>query len=140
MTLLETISVLGGVIQYQFAINERIKKAFQDCSNDFNPLHNDPDFAGRKGFPECVMYGNILNCFLSFFIGELLPTKDVIIHSQEITYRKPVFLNDILNFKAEIYEIIEAVNTVIYKYTFKNQASQTVAKGKIQIGILPDLR
>lgn len=130
--------LMEGSIKYDFKITPEIKEAFQKCSNDFNPLHNDADFAKRKGFPSEVMYGNILNCFLSYFIGELLPIKDVIIHGQEIQYKAPVFMGDTLAFEAEVKEVVEAVNTVIYSYKFRNSSNALVAKGKIQIGVIQD--
>ena len=82
------------------------------------------------------MHGNILNGFLSYFIGECLPKKDVIIHSQEIQFKNPVYLNDELQFKATILDVYESVNTVEFKYEFRNVETKVVAKGKIQIGIL----
>ena len=42
---------------------------FQRISSDFNPLHTDEAFAKSKGFPGRVMYGNILNAFVSHFVG-----------------------------------------------------------------------
>ena len=102
---------------------------------DNNPLHCNETFAISKGFKGKVMHGNILNGFLSYFIGECLPTKNVIIHSQEIQFKNPVYLNDELLFTAVIIGIYESVNAVEFKYDFKT-ASKIVAKGKIQIGIL----
>jgi acyl-CoA thioesterase FadM len=82
------------------------------------------------------MHGNILNGFLSCFIGEALPVKNVMIHSQEINYKKPVYMNDTLKLKAAVKEIHESVNAVVFKFSFVNQSNEIVAKGTIQIGIL----
>jgi len=76
---------------HQFIITQEVYQQFQLCSNDRNPLHTNEDFAKSKGFTDKVMYGNILNAFVSFFIGECLPTKNVIIHSQEIAFKNPVY-------------------------------------------------
>lgn len=119
-----------------FKVTEEVYNSFQLCSKDKNPLHTDEAFALSKGFTSCVMYGNILNAFLSYFIGECLPTKDVIIHSQEIQYKNPVYLNDQLNLQYVVDELYESVNVVIFKYKFKNQHNKVVAKGKIQIGLI----
>jgi acyl-CoA thioesterase FadM len=81
------------------------------------------------------MHGNILNGFVSYFIGECLPTKNVIIHSQEIQFKNAVYLNDELQFKSEIIGIYESVNAIEFKFDFKNKEGKTVAKGKIQIGL-----
>ena len=128
-----------SVFRHQFTVDESVKQGFQQCSGDFNPLHNDVTFANRKGFPQCVMYGNVLNCFVSYFIGEMLPTQEVIIHSQEITYRQPVFLGDTLDFTAKVDEVYEMVNSVDFSFNFRNESGKIVAKGKIQIGLIPDV-
>jgi acyl dehydratase len=125
----------GNEYREVFSLTEDVYKAFQACSRDMNPLHTDEVFAKNKGFRSKVMYGNILNVFLSYFIGEGLPTKDVIIHSQEINYKKPVYLNDTLALKAMVSEIHESVNAVVFKFSFSNQLSEIVAKGNIQIGV-----
>ncbi len=122
--------------KHTFRVDETVYTAFQICSGDKNPLHTDVDFAKGKGFKGCVMYGNILNAFVSYFIGMLLPTKDVIIHSQDIGYKNPLFLDDELVFTAKVSGIFEAVNAVEFKFNFKNKENKIVANGHIQIGLL----
>lgn len=122
--------------QHQFVVTQAVYDAFQQGSGDQNPLHTNQEFAKSKGFPECVMYGNILNGFVSYFIGMMLPTPDVIIHSQDIAYKNPVFLNDQLDFTATVEDISEAVRTIIFKYVFRNQQGKVVAKGHVQIGVI----
>jgi 3-hydroxybutyryl-CoA dehydratase len=120
----------------EFTVSDEIYQGFIRLFHDKNPLHTDGEFAKARGFKGPVMHGNILNGFLSYFIGELLPSKDVIIHSQEISYKKPVYLNDTLTFRAVVGEIYESVNAVVFKFQFYNQAGESAARGKIQIGIL----
>ncbi|MEN1786346.1 MAG: MaoC/PaaZ C-terminal domain-containing protein [Bacteroidota bacterium] len=122
--------------QETFTVHEDIYKGFIKVFRDENPLHTDSDFAQEKGFKGVVMHGNILNGFLSYFIGEVLPTKNVIIHSQEIQYKNAVHLNDELEFSAEVIGTYESVGAVEFKYSFKNRVAKTVAKGKFQIGLL----
>ena len=119
-----------------FIVNKETYEGFIQVFKDNNPLHTNQQFAIDKGFDGVVMHGNILNGFLSFFIGERLPTKDVIIHSQEIQFKNAVYLNDELNFKAEVIGMYESVNAIEFKYSFKNKDAKIVAKGKIQIGVI----
>ena len=127
----------GATFKHNFKVSDEVYGNFIQLSNDRNPLHTDESFAKSKGFEGKVMHGNILNTFLSFFIGECLPTKNVIIHSQDIQFKNPVYLGNELNFHAEVSDIFESVNTIEFKFTFKNSTDKTVAKGKIQIGLLP---
>ena len=127
----------GDTFSHEFLLSSDIYKGFVSLFNDNNPLHTDKQFANSKGFADVVMHGNILGGFLSYFIGECLPLKNVIIHSQEIKYMKPVFRDQLLVLKAEVNDVFESVNVVEFKFTFMNKIdSMQVAKGKIQIGII----
>ena len=125
----------GDSFRQTYTVTQEVYCGFGQIFRDHNPLHTDGNFAKGKGFADCVMYGNILNGFLSYFIGECLPTKNVIIHTQEIQYKKAVYLNDKLDFEAEVSDIFDSVNTVQFKYRFKRNGEK-VAIGKFQIGIL----
>ncbi|MBL7933741.1 MAG: hypothetical protein JNL60_17695 [Bacteroidia bacterium] len=125
----------GQNFEKMYTVTETVYEAFIRVFGDNNPLHSDLSFAKSFGFKNKVMHGNILNGFLSHFVGECLPIKNVIIHSQEIHFKKPVYMGDILNFEAQVKEIHESVNAVELDFRFKNN-DQVVAKGKIQIGIL----
>ena len=127
---------LNEKYEQQFIVSEDIYNGFIHVFNDKNPLHTNEQYAIEKGFKDKVMHGNILNGFLSFFIGECLPAKNIIIHSQEIQFKNVVYLREKLFFEAMISGIFESVNTIEMKYNFKNSSLQTVAKGKIQIGML----
>ncbi len=83
------------------------------------------------------MYGSMLNGFLSYFVGEMLPIKNVACLSQSINFIKPFYLNDILDFTATVSHFSEAVNMIECTFIFSNQNQVKVAKGSIQIGILP---
>ncbi len=117
-------------------MSNEVYNGFIVVFKDKNPLHTNNQFAVNKGFKNKIMHGNILNGFLSYFIGECLPTKDVIIHSQEIQFKNAVYLNDELQFNAEIIGIYDSVNAIEFTYSFKNKEELIVAKGKIQIGLL----
>lgn len=119
-----------------FTVTQAVYDAFQQCSGDFNPLHTDEAFAVSKGFRERVMYGNILNAFVSTLIGECLPTKDVCINSQDIKYRQPVYLNDVLDAELAVEQVYESVNAVDFKFSFKNASGKMVARGHVQISYL----
>ena len=96
-------------------------------------------FAKEKGFEGCVMYGNILNAFISHFVGMCLPTPNVMIQSQDISFHKPVFLHDEITLQAGIDTVSEAVNIINYKLKFYKKTDagrQLVAKGHVQIGLL----
>ena len=119
----------------QFQVTEDVYMGFLDVFKDKNPMHTDEQFAKSKGFKSVVMHGNILNGFISYFIGECLPEKNVMIYSQSIDFKKPVFLNDFLTFHANIEDVFESVKTAEIKFYFQNTEGVKVAKGNILIGV-----
>ena len=127
-------------IEHIYHVSPDVYHAFQSCSGDFNPLHTDMAFAQSKGFSGCVMYGNILNAFISHFVGMLLPTSEVMIQSQDISFHKPVFLNDQISLEATVDTVSEAVGIIEYKLKFRRLSDgikpELVAKGHVQIGLL----
>ncbi|PKP20994.1 MAG: hypothetical protein CVU05_07800 [Bacteroidetes bacterium HGW-Bacteroidetes-21] len=127
---------LQEIFSCDFTLSENVYHGFIDLFGDKNSLHTDAGFAQSYGFKDKVMHGNILNGFLSYFIGEKLPMKNVMILSQEIQYTSPVYMYDQLKFIAEVSNISEAVNVVEFKFTFTNAELRKVAKGKISIKIL----
>lgn len=127
-------------IKYTYNVTPEVYYSFQRCSNDYNPLHTDESFAKTKGFPTRVMYGNILNAFVSHFVGMLLPTRDVMIQSQDISYNRPVFMNDNIEMEAAVGTVSEVVNIIEYKLKFRRIKEgikpELVAKGHVQIGLI----
>ena len=126
-------------LSHVYQVTPKVYESFQHCSQDMNPLHTDEAFAKAKGFRGCVMYGNILNAFISHFVGMCLPTPHVMIQSQDINFHKPVFLNDEITLEAGIDTVSEAVNIINYKLKFyktTDTGRQLVAKGHVQIGLL----
>jgi 3-hydroxybutyryl-CoA dehydratase len=126
---------VGDEFEQIFKVNETVYQGFIQVFEDNNPLHTDQYFAVAQGFEDKVMHGNILNGFLSFFIGKCLPTDKVIIHWQEIQFKNAVYLNDELSFFAEVIGTYASVSAVEFKYVFKNKQATIVAKGKFQIGL-----
>lgn len=126
----------GDSFTKEYVVSEKVYQGFIDIFSDHNPLHTSRDFAQQHGMPDVVMHGNILNGFISHFIGEALPQKNVIIHAQTINYYLPVFLNDVLTLNAEIAEVHEAVKAYVFKFIFRNQQGKRIAKGTVQIGLI----
>jgi len=127
---------LKDKFQQTFIVSDKIYKGFIKLFNDNNPLHTQSPFAHHHGFDEKIMHGNILSGFLSYFIGECLPIKNVIIQTQQIQFKAPVYLNDEIFFEAIVDGIFPSINTVEFKFNFRNTDDKIVSKGKIQIGIL----
>jgi 3-hydroxybutyryl-CoA dehydratase len=126
----------GDSFECYYSVSTRVRDLFIELFEDRNPLHTESVFAREKGFEDRVIHGNILNGFVSHFVGECLPVKNVIIHAQELKFLKPVYNGDELQLKAKIHEVYESVRTIVFSLSFSNQKGEQVAKGKVQIGLI----
>ena len=137
---LNKIAELSAQIKHTYQVTPDVYFSFQRCSKDYNPLHTDQAFAKEKGYDSCVMYGNILNAFVSHFVGMVLPSREVMIQSQDISYKKPVFLDDLIEIEGIVETVSEAVNIIEYKLKFRRvkdgSKPELVAAGHVQIGLL----
>jgi 3-hydroxybutyryl-CoA dehydratase len=127
----------GDTFNTDFTVTPQVYNGFIEIFNDRNILHTKKEFAQEKKFKDVVMHGNILNGFVSYFIGECLPVKNVMIISQEIKYAKPVYLNDELIMRTVLADIIGSVNVYEFKFSFYRKKDETkLATGKVQICLI----
>ncbi|MEO7085932.1 MAG: MaoC/PaaZ C-terminal domain-containing protein [Gemmatimonadaceae bacterium] len=118
-------------------VDRRIFETFRDVFQDRNPLHTDAAFAASKGFPGVVMHGNILGGFLSRLVGEQLPVKNVMIQSETIDFRRPVYLDDHLQLEAVVVGVHDSVGAFELSFKFTNASGVKVASGTVLVGLLP---
>ena len=126
-------------LEMRYKVTQDVYDHFQKMCGDLNPLHTQEDFAKSKGYPHCVMYGNILNGFVSNFVGMALPSSDVMIQTQDIQYRKPVYMGDDLLLQSSVEKTSEAVEIINFKlkfYRLNEDGKELVATGHVQIGML----
>jgi 3-hydroxybutyryl-CoA dehydratase len=120
----------------KYTVSEKIYNGFIDLFNDKNPLHTQDEFAVSKNFSSKVMHGAILCGFLSHFIGECLPTKNVVVLSYKLQFTKPVYINDVLLFTGVVSDVFESVNSIDFSFKFFKEDKSVVSKGTISIKLI----
>lgn len=127
---------VGQKFTQKYVLNEATYRGFINTFNDLHALHTIEEYAKARGFNGRVMHGNILNGFLSNFVGMHLPLPEVIILSEEIRYKTPVYLNDNLTLEVVIAEIHESVNVVELACKFIEESNnKIVALAKLNVGV-----
>lgn len=99
----DTINV-GDSASYTKTIAGDDVKTFAELSGDHNPLHMNDEFAASTRFGTRIAHGAISNAVISTVLGMKLPGPGALYASQEVKYRKPVFLGDTLTVRAEVVE------------------------------------
>ena len=125
----------GTTFIHKFKVTKKTTNLFVELSQDRNLLHFDDDFSISKGFKSKVTHGNIQNCFLSYFVGELFPIKEVMILSQSIKFKNPVYENDMLTFESKVVNYVESIKVFEFDFKFKNSVN-IVSSGSLMIKII----
>ena len=81
--------------------------AFAALSEDFNPLHLDPDFAATTVFERPIVHGMLLASLFSGLLGQQLPGKGSIYLGQSLSFKLPVFVGDEVTAEVEVIALRE---------------------------------
>tara|TARA_B100001250_G_C19756108_1_gene770167 strand:- start:284 stop:673 length:390 start_codon:yes stop_codon:yes gene_type:complete len=126
---------IGQSWNHEWVISKKLVKYFLKLSKDYNPMHTNADHAKSKGYEDKIVHGNILSCFISYFIGELLHLKDVVIIGQKIKYENAFYIDDVIKLHAVTTKYSSSVNFAEFDFHFIKNDLQ-IASGNIQIKIL----
>ena len=126
----------GDFFEKEFCVNEKFLDTFIYLSKDKNPIHTNNEFANRYGFKKKIVHGNIQNVFLSYFVGEMLPVKNIVIISQKISFFKPLYQNEKFRLFSEIKNITQSVSVVEFKFKFINSEDEIISNGELIIKVL----
>lgn len=96
---------------------------FSEISGDINPVHLNDEFAKTTIFGARIVHGALLSSIFSTIFANTLPGPGCIYLKSENKFLKPVYLNEPVNFRVEITDILVEKKRVIFKTVamFRNQ-------------------
>lgn len=126
---------LGKEEKFETSITEEMMQKFKDITEDFNPLHCDSAFAVSQGFDSRVVYGMLTASFISTLGGCYLPGKYCLIHSVEVKFAKPVYVDDKLTIEGKVTDKNDIFKQLTIKITIRNQHGEKVSRGILKVGV-----
>lgn len=129
---------VGKTESFEVTITPEMLEQFRSITGDVNPLHTNEEFARKKGYDSCVVYGMLTASFLSTLAGVYLPGERSLIHHVETKFVKPVFVGDTLTIQGKVTEKQELFSVLYLKVTITNQKKEKVLRGSMQIGVMED--
>lgn len=84
----------GMQSSYIRKISESDVHRYAEITGDDNPLHIDKEFSEKSIFKKQVVHGMLVASFFSKIFGTQFPGNGCIYLAQEISFKKPVFLED----------------------------------------------
>ena len=127
----------GREESFSVTVTEEMMANFLKITGDVNPLHNDEDFARKKGFDSKVVYGMLTASFFSTLAGVYIPGEKCLIEEVNYKFTKPVYIGDELTVSGKITERDERVRQLVLKVRIKRKSDDaTVIRGSMTVGVL----
>ncbi|MPZ23875.1 MAG: (R)-hydratase [Dehalococcoidia bacterium] len=115
-------------------VSEEDIQDFARVSGDDQPLHLDPDFAGKTRFKGRIAHGMLSAGYISAVIGtQLFPRGVAIYLSQQLRFLRPVKVGDTVTTRAEVKEIDAERRIVTLQTDCFNQDEKPVVTGEAAV-------
>ena len=98
---------VGQSAEFSKEVTEDLIVTFAEVSGDNNPVHLDADYAASTQFGERIAHGMLSAGFISTVIGTQLPGPGAIYMSQNMQFRAPVKIGDVVKAVGTVTEIDE---------------------------------
>lgn len=131
---------IGQEETFSVTVTSEKVKAFSEITGDINPLHIDENYAKSKNYTDKVVYGMLTASFLSTLAGMYLPGKYSVIHSVEVKFLKPVYVDPdvMLTVTGKVVEKNDTFQRITLKITIISNDQEKVCRGTMKIGVLSD--
>ena len=127
---------VGMKEQFEVTITSDFMDKFYDITKDCNPMHHNDEYASSKGYKGRIAFGMLVSSFLSTLAGVYLPGEHCIIHSVEVKFKNPVYVNDKLTISGTVKSIDERFHTIEVQINITNQNSEKVVRGTMICGVI----
>ena len=126
---------VGLKAEFEATVTLETLHRFRDVSGDENPLHLDKKYAQSRGFEGEVVYGLMIGAFYSRLWGMYLPGRNGMLHSVDMRFAKPVFVNDKLLISGEVTYVNEAFKQIEVSAKVLRNNKDEVSRAKIRGGL-----
>ena len=119
---------VGDSVRVDHLVKERDLILFAEVSGDVNPVHLDETFAANTPFKGRIAHGMFSGALISATIACELPGPGTIYIGQEMSFLRPVRLDDTISIELEVLEKLPKNRVKIATRVF-NQDGKKVVDG-----------
>lgn len=105
-------------------------RLFAQVSGDTNSVHLDEEFAKTTPFGRRIAHGMLTASLISAILGNDLPGMGTIYMSQEVKFKAPVYIGDIITANVEVTHYREDKRIATLRTTCTNQDGVLVLEGE----------
>ena len=117
---------LGDFVEVEKKMTFEMVKSFSKISEDFNPVHLDHEYASKSRYKKQIIHGLMATSLFSGLFGTKLPGEGCVYKSQNIRFRRPIYINDIVKAIVEV-KYIDIKSKII------GFSTKCFVKGKVAI-------
>jgi len=125
---------VGMTDSFSKTITDSDINSYAMLSGDANPVHLDEDYASKSRFGKRIAHGLLSAGFFSAIFGTKLPGSGCVYVSQNLNFKRPVYINDTVLATVTVIE----VNQKSKKIRFKTECSvnsKIVIEGEAELFI-----
>ena len=106
---------------------------FATVSGDINPAHLDEEYAADSLFHKVIGHGMWSGSLISAVLGTLLPGPGTIYLGQDLRFKRPVGLGDVITVTVTAKEKRDDKNVVVFDCVALNQDGKEVVSGQAEV-------
>jgi len=127
---------VGMKESYSQTISDADIKVFAGISGDHNPVHLSEEYAENSMFKKRIAHGLMSGSFFSALFGTKLPGKGCVYVSQNLNFKRPVYIGDTVTATIEVTSIDNNKRRVFFN-TYCMVKGKVVIDGVAEIYIPP---
>jgi len=124
------VDIIGKEEALTVTITSEMVNDFAKLSGDLNPIHIDEEYAKQTIFGKRISHGMLVASLISNVIANKLPGPGTIYMSQDLSFRKPVFINDEVTAVVTVLEKKKEKPIYKLKTVCVNQNNEIVIDGE----------
>lgn len=124
---------VGDEVELTRTVTEEDVRRFAEISGDQNLIHTDNEFASKTRFKKPIVHGMFTASLFSNLVGNVLPGNGSLYLTQDLNFKKPVFIGDTIRAKLTVLRKVDGPKILVLKTTASNQNNEVVLTGKGQV-------
>lgn len=124
------VDIIGKEESLTVTITSEMVNDFAKLSGDLNPIHIDEEYAKQTIFGKRISHGMLVASLISNVIANKLPGPGTIYMSQDLSFRKPVFIDDEVTAVVTVLEKKKEKPIYKLKTVCVNQNNEIVIDGE----------
>jgi 3-hydroxybutyryl-CoA dehydratase len=126
---------IGDSVTQRVTFDAKKNQAFACLARDSAPVHDDVEFARRRGFEAPIIQGLAVVSRFSRLMGMYLPGEHAVLQRTEFKFHRPVYANTELLYSCEVRRIIRPLRAVLLKVAVTASGTECVT-GECQCQII----